>query len=641
MDVVLASQSPRRKELLKKIVSEFRIVPSEVDEERFRENDPLVFALRVAEAKAREVGEKFPSSLIIAADTIVNLEDETFGKPRDSAEAREILEKLSGRRHRVITAVTVYKKDEERILSGYEISYVTFRKLSAEQIETYIEKAEFLDKAGSYAVQEVSDKFVAALEGDYDNVVGFPVKTVRRMLLEFQNPGEPMDVTDIAFPHDWGIGRLGGTVTFVPGAVAGDRVRVVVVKAKRKHQFGRLAAVERPSLDRVQPECPHFGVCGGCSFQNLRYEKQLALKENYLLRTLQTLGRLDLRDVGWEPIVPSPTPYFYRNKMEYAFGSEGAQVFLGLRERASPLEKYRKRTVRLDTCPIFSPAVESIFPPVLEFTGGNGLSAYNPLTGSGHLRNLVLREGKATGEILAVLVTRSGVDLDLDRLTGLLRPGHSPVKSLWWVENDRVSDVVDFARKKHLAGGEWIEERLGGLRFKIYPESFFQPNPRGAEMLNARIIEEAERLGARRVLGLYCGPGSIEISVARAAEEVIGIDSEPMNIRAARENAVLNGIANCRFIEGRVELALKEQPFSGFDLLIIDPPRAGISNKAMRHILALNIPNLVCVSCNPAALARDLSLLEANGYRLCRLGCFDFFPHTPHLESLAVLSKPL
>jgi 23S rRNA (uracil1939-C5)-methyltransferase len=639
MDVILASQSPRRKELLKQIVAEFRIVPSGVDEECFRETDPLSFALRAAEAKARDVGEKFPSSLIIAADTVVNLGDKTFGKPRDGVEARRILEMLSGRRHRVITAVAVFTKDEERILTGYEISHVTFRELSPGEIDEYIQRGEFLDKAGSYAVQEVGDKFVAALEGDYDNVVGFPVKTVRKMLLEFQNPGEPMDVNDIAFPHDWGIGRLGGTVTFVPGAVVGDRVRVLVVKTKRKHQFGRLAAVEQPSPDRVEPECPHFGVCGGCAFQNLRYEKQLELKENYFLRTLQTLGRLDLRSVAREPTVPSPTPYFYRNKMEYAFGSAGGDIILGLRERASPLEKYRKRTVRLDTCPIFSPAVESVFPVVLEFAGSTGQSAYNPLTGSGYFRNLVLREGKATGEILAVLVTRSGTPMDLELLAELLRPELTPVKSLWWVENDRVSDVVDFARKKHLAGREWIEERLGGLRFKIYPESFFQPNPKGAETLYARIIEEVERLGARKVLGLYCGPGSIEISVARAAGEVVGIDSEPMNIRAARENAGLNGAANCRFIEGRVELALKEQTFSGFDLLIIDPPRAGISNKAMRHILALNIPNLVCVSCNPAALARDLSLLTAHGYRLCRLGCYDFFPHTPHLESLAVLSR--
>jgi len=639
MDIVLASQSPRRRELLKQIVADFKIIPSGVDEELFREKDPLIFALQAAEAKARDVGERYPSSLIIAADTVVNLGEETFGKPRDGAEAREILEKLSGRRHRVITAVAIYKKDEERILTGYEISYVTFRELSSGQIDEYIERGEFLDKAGSYAVQEVGDGFVARLEGDYDNVVGFPVKTVRRMLLEFQNPGEAMTVTDIALPHDWGVGRIGGAVTFVPGAVVGDRVRVVMVKAKKRHQFGRLVAVEQPSPDRTEPRCPHFGVCGGCSFQNLRYEKQLEIKEKYFFRTLQTLGRLDLRDVAREPIVPSPAPYFYRNKMEYAFGNEGKELFLGLRERASPLDRYRKKTVRLTRCPIFSRSVEEIFPAFLEFAKSTGQSSYNPLTGLGQFRNLVLREGKSTGEILAILVTKSGSPVKPEKFAENLGSEPSVVKSLWWVENDRVSDVVDFARKKRLAGRDWIEERLGGLRFKIYPESFFQPNPKGAEVLYARITEEVELLGVRRVLGLYCGPGSIEISVARAAEEVVGVDSEPMNILAAKENAILNSITNCRFIEGRVELALKELTFPGFELLIVDPPRAGISPKAMKHILALNIPNLICVSCNPAALARDLGLLTEHGYRLRRLGCFDFFPHTTHLESLAVLSK--
>jgi 23S rRNA (uracil1939-C5)-methyltransferase len=354
---------------------------------------------------------------------------------------------------------------------------------------------------------------------------------------------------------------------------------------------------------------------------------------------VQKIGRLSLDDVTREPATPSPTEYYYRGKMEYAFGGEGSRIFLGLRERATPLDRYRKRTVALHTCPIFSRTVEEIFPAVLDFAGRSGLAAYDPVKGTGHFRNLVLREGKATDEVMAVLVTKAGKKPDLEPTARRLRDEVGQVKSVWWVENERLSDLVDFARKTHVAGTPFIEERLGGLRFRVYPETFFQPNPRGAEVLYGRIAAEVKSLGARSVLGLYCGPGSIELSVSGVARDVVGVDSESANIATARENAALNGVENCRFLEGRVERVLKEENLSGFEALILDPPRAGLSPKAIKRIIGLKIPNIIYVSCNPAAFARDLSLLGEGGYRLRKLGCCDFFPHTPHLESLGILAK--
>lgn len=639
MDIVLASQSPRRQELLKKIVPLFRVVPSGLDEDEFREKDPLRFALRAAEAKAREVAETNPSSLVIAADTVVNLREEVLGKPKDRTQAEEMLRRLSGQRHRVITAVALYNKDQEILLTGYEISYVTFKILSDRDIKDYLASSEYLDKAGSYAVQEVGDAFVERLEGDYENVVGFPVARVKKLLDDFQSAGDVVSIIDLAFPHDWGVGKTDGLVTFVPGAVVGDQVRVIVSKAKKRLRYGKIVRFEAQSPFRVEPKCPHFGACGGCAFQNLAYSKQLELKESYLLRTLQKIGRLSLDDVECEPIAPSPTEYYYRSKMEYAFGGEKGDLFLGLRERASPLERYRKRTVALRTCPIFSRVVEEIFPVLLDFAGRRGFDAYDPMARTGYFRNLVLREGKNTDEILAVLVTKGGKKLDLEDMVRKLEHQVPQVKSFWWVENERVSDLVDFAGKVRVGGAPFIGERLGELRFRIYPETFFQPNPRGAEVLYDRIAAEIRALGAQSVLGLYCGSGSIELSVSRAAGEVVGIDSESSNISAAKENAALNGILNCRFLEGRVEKVLKEETFAGFDLLVLDPPRAGISPKGLKYIIGLNIPNVIYVSCNPAAFARDLSLLGERGYRLRKLGCYDFFPHTPHLESLGILAR--
>jgi len=638
-EVILASRSPRRQELLKKIKAAFRVVPSGIDEDEFRENDPLRFALKAAEAKARDVGEKHPSSLVIAADTVVNLGDEIFGKPRDRAEARETLRRLSGRRHRVITAVALFREEEQRLLTGYEISYVTFRTLSEQEIDGYLESSEFLDKAGSYAVQEVGDAFVEKLEGDYENVVGFPVARAKKLLADFADPGEAISIYDIALPHDWGVGKINGLVTFVPGAVVGDKARVIVFKAKRRHRFGKIVKIESASPFRVEPACPHFGTCGGCAFQNLDYARQLEFKEGYLLKTLKRIGRLSLDGVERDPIIPSPSLYFYRNKMEFAFGGDRSGLFLGLRERASPLERYKKRTAALSTCPIFSRAVEEIFPLLISYAKRSGMAAYDPMTRSGYFRNLVLRESKSAGEILAVLVTRSGKELDPGEAAQEIMKNTPQVTSFWWVENDRIPDLVDFQKKVHVAGAAFIEEGLGGLRFRIHPETFFQPNPLGAEKLYGRIAREVKDSGAQRLLGLYCGTGSIEISVSRTAEEVVGIDSERANIAAAEENASLNGVRNCRFIEGRVEQVLKEQKFPDFDVLVLDPPRAGLSAKAMKHITSLNIPRILYVSCNPAAFARDIGLLGENGYRLRKLGCFDFFPHTPHLESLGILEK--
>jgi septum formation protein len=185
VDIVLASASPRRRELLKKIVDDFRVVPSEVDETKIGERNPVEFALEAAVLKARDVGGQCPDSLVIAADTIVCLGDMIIGKPRDRKDARRILEALSGTRHRVITAVALFKKDEEKLRSGYEESFVRFRKLDASVIDAYLDSGDPLDKAGSYAIQEVNDAFVESLEGDYDNVVGLPVRLVRGFLEQF------------------------------------------------------------------------------------------------------------------------------------------------------------------------------------------------------------------------------------------------------------------------------------------------------------------------------------------------------------------------------------------------------------------------------------------------------------------------
>ncbi|MGA2585799.1 MAG: Maf family protein [Candidatus Aminicenantales bacterium] len=194
LDVILASASPRRRDLLREIVPDFRVVPSRVDEDLFRDRDPVVFARRAAIAKARAVGAEHPSSLIIAADTVVCCDEDIFGKPKSRREAESMLERLSRKRHRVVTAVALYREDQDRMLSGQATSWVTFKMLSRADIEKYLDANDFLDKAGSYAIQESGDALVRKLEGDYDNVVGLPIRLLRELLTDFLNPRKTSDI---------------------------------------------------------------------------------------------------------------------------------------------------------------------------------------------------------------------------------------------------------------------------------------------------------------------------------------------------------------------------------------------------------------------------------------------------------------
>jgi 23S rRNA (uracil1939-C5)-methyltransferase len=639
MDIVLASKSPRRRELMARVVPEFRVHPVDVDESAIPEIDPVRFAVRAAVLKAKAAGRSFPAAIVIGADTVVALVRRILGKPADRASARDMLKLLSGRRHRVITGLALYHMEEDRLLTGYELTYVTFRPLSDEMIETYLDKNDFLDKAGAYAVQDVGDAFVRRLKGDYDNVVGFPVAKVARLLARFEAPPLTVTIGDMDFPGSDGVANVDGRRILVPGAVSGDRVKVQVVRESRGDLRAEIIRLETPSASRAEPLCPHFGECGGCLFQNMDYAGQLNLKERHLRRTLAgtafpELGRAEIR-----PAVPSPDIYQYRNKMEFAFADDWGALVIGLRERNVPRRRSRGRTAGISRCPIFGPAVGEVFPAVLEFAREKGLSAHNARTGRGILRHLVLREGKRTGDLMVLLVTAPCPETDFKPLAGKLAALDPHLKSFYHVTNGRNSDIVSFEEERLLLGSPGIGERLGGLDFRIYPRTFFQTNTAAAETLYGKIVELAGLDAGSRLLGLYCGSGAIEISLARKVATVTGVDSLPENIRNAEENAAANGIGNCTFVAGTVEDFLKEPSGEPPDVLILDPPRPGLTPKAMKHVLNLDVPRIVYVSCSTASLARDLKRFAVREYHVETIVPFDFFPHTPHLETLTILKK--
>ncbi len=436
------------------------------------------------------------------------------------------------------------------------------------------------------------------------------------------------EISDIALPSSHGVTRLEEMVVFVPGTVPGDRVRLRIVKLHKRFAYGEVLVIEEESRLRELPRCPHFGRCGGCDLQALSYEAQLKVKENHLVQVLKRVGGQDLEGVAVASIVPSVDTFFYRGKVEFSFGAAEGRVTIGLSERPSPLRPSSGRVVPVEGCFLFSPAAGEVLPLVRECLRGSDVTAYNPFTGKGMLKRLVLREAKGTGELMCHLIGASDLSRLLGDLTSRLQRAVPQLRSFY------ATDVAT----RLLWGKPAIDELLAGFTFRIYPLSFFQPNPKTAGKLYERLTAVAGLTGGERVAGLYCGAGTIELFLSRHVKEVTGIDSGKENIAAAQENAGLNKLRNCLFLRDRAERAARRFKAGKIDLLVIDPPRKGLSREAIAAVREIGASMLAYISCNPSTLARDLLSLK-DVYRAGQVIPFDFFPHTSHFEVLTLLHR--
>ncbi len=436
-------------------------------------------------------------------------------------------------------------------------------------------------------------------------------------------------ISDIALPSGHGVTRLGGMVVFVAGAVPGDWVRLRIARVEKRLAYGELLSIEAASPDRVSPRCPYVGVCGGCDLQALSYEGQLRLKENHLAQVLRRVGGQDLEQVGISRIVPSVDVFFYRGKVEFSFGEKDGHAVLGLSGKPSPLNAATDGIIPVESCALYSPMLEKALPPVRRWLAQTGLKALDPLTGRGTLKRLVFREAKGTGEAMCHLIAASDIGARLGDLTMKLPEAMPQLASFY---------ATGGASPRLLWGKPAIDELLGDLRLRIYPLSFFQPNPKTAAKLYECLIETAGLTGGERIGGLYCGAGSIELFLSRHAKGVTGIDSSRESIAAAQENAALNGLRNAAFFAQKAERAARRFRRGAIDLLVIDPPRKGLSREALAAVGDISAERMAYLSCNPATLARDLLNLRA-AYRARQIIPFDFFPHTSHFEALTLLEK--
>ncbi len=421
--------------------------------------------------------------------------------------------------------------------------------------------------------------------------------------------------------------RLDGYVVFVADGIPGDRVRAVVEKSKRAYAEARVVEVLEPSPDRIERKAHHPGA----PWQVLPYERQLEAKHAQVDDALRRIGRLDGFEL--EPIVEAVEPWRYRNKLEYSFGTDGAgRLVCGFHAPGRWNE-----IVEITDCLLASSAGNAVRDRVVDWCRAQGLTAFDRLSGEGFLRNLVVRESRTGGELQVRLVTSPG---RLDR-EGLVR-AVDPVGGLLWTRLDSVAETTQGGETELLAGSDRLEEEIGGMRVQISPSAFFQTNTEMAEQLYRLAIEYAAPAASDRIYDLYCGIGTIGLLMAPRAGQVWGLELAEDAIADAIANAKLNEVENARFFAGDVRLALRElvERAGRPDVLVVDPPRSGLSQKVVRRVIEAGPRRIVYVSCNPTTLAPNAAQLVADGgYRLRRVRAVDMFPQTPHIECVALLER--
>ena len=446
------------------------------------------------------------------------------------------------------------------------------------------------------------------------------------------------------FPNKGLLETEDGEKVIVKNGIPGQKVRFRVQKKRKGKCEGQILEIlEKSPCEQAEADCVHFGVCGGCTYQNLAYPQQLRLKEAQIKEMLSAVVKAD--DSSWfEGIKASPVQFGYRNKMEFSFGDayKDGPLALGMHKRGSFYD-----IVTVDQCRIADSDYNQILRSALDYFSKEEVSYYKKNSHIGYLRHLLVRKGAKTGEILIGLVTTTQscgrkeeselLDGFRDLMLGLELQGK--IAGIVHIQNDRVADAVIHEGMQILYGKDYFYEELLGLKFKISVFSFFQTNSLGAEVLYETVrdfIGNTPGAADGIIYDLYSGTGTIAQMMAPAARKVIGVDIVEEAVLAARENAQRNGLGNCAFLAGDVLKVLdtiEEKP----DLVILDPPREGVHPKALEQILGYGVEKMVYISCKPTSLVRDLEVIQEKGYRVERVCCVDLFPGVYHTEVVCLL----
>ena len=431
-----------------------------------------------------------------------------------------------------------------------------------------------------------------------------------------------------------GICRIEGMAVFVPGTAVGDRCAVRIVKVLRKYAFGRLEKLLAPSPDRIAPDCPVAAQCGGCVYRHIRYEAELQIKTQRVRDALERIG--GLQDFQMEPILAAPDRCRYRNKCQLPIGlSKDGALQLGFYAINS------HRIVNTESCLLQPEAFDRAAAAFRRWYAVSGESVYDEASHSGVLRHLYMRRGEMSGEMMVCVVANGAALHEEALLVEMLREAVPEITGVLLNINREKTNVVLGKTCRTLWGKDTITDTLCGLAFEIAPHAFYQVNRTQAECLYGKAAEYAGLTGAETLLDLYCGTGTIGLSMAKNAKKLIGAEIVPAAVENARRNAERNAIQNAEFLcadaaeAARILFERGEKP----DVIVIDPPRKGCDSALIATIAAMRPKRVVYVSCDPATLARDLKLFRESGYKTETVTPADMFPGTAHVETVVRLIR--
>ena len=429
-----------------------------------------------------------------------------------------------------------------------------------------------------------------------------------------------------------GIAKIDGMVVFVPYTAVGDKLKIRIVKVQKNYSFGIIEEILEPSPDRVDDHCPVYKKCGGCAFRHISYEAELRHKAEFVQSNLRRLGGLDPVML---PITPSPLVQGYRNKAQYPIREYDGKIEAGF------FAKRSHRVISCASCDLQPAFFEQILEYTKQFLEEYHISAYDEQTGKGKVRHLYIRYGEVSGEVMVCLVVNSErLPHAAEYVEGLLKVCPQVVSVVLNINREQ-NNVILGQKCITLYGKDTIEDTLCDVRFELSPLSFYQVNRQAAEKLYRLAAEMAQFEGNELLIDLYCGAGTIGLSMASKVRELIGVEIVPDAVENAKENAKRCGVENARFIcadakEAAAQLAAENlHP----DVIVVDPPRKGCDLEVLQAISAMAPKRLVMISCNSASLARDCKELEALGYHLEKAAPVDLFPRTTHVETVVLLSK--
>lgn len=455
---------------------------------------------------------------------------------------------------------------------------------------------------------------------------------------------ENLEIIDIV-PEGKGLGRKDDLVIFVKNVVPGDIVDVVITRNKPSFKEGKAINFHKYSDLRVDAKCSHFDLCGGCKWQNITYEQQLKFKQKIVEDAFQRIAKVEIDEIF--PIMQSPETYFYRNKLEYTFSSrkwlEKSQLQdaenINMNGLGFHLPGMFDRILDINQCYLQSTISDKIRNGVREFALKNEYTFYDTREHRGFLRNLVVRSSNSTGEYMIVLIVGKNDEQKISDILNFIADNFNEVTSIYYIVNEKKNDSYSDLKPVLFKGNEFIIENLGNLKFQIGPKSFFQTNTNQAKQMYDVALNFANLNGTETVYDLYTGTGTIALYASQKAKNVIGVEIIKEAIDDANKNAEINNISNAKFVVGDMKDVLNNQFVTENgkpDVVLLDPPRAGVHQDALEVIKNAEPNKIVYISCNPGTQARDVAILS-DKYDVLKIMPFDMFPHTFHVENIALL----